>query len=164
VRIRPASPADEAAIDAVEREAFGRADEAGLVRRLRIEGAVLVESVAEDAGAVVGHVLFTRLSILRDGETVEAAALAPLAVASAARRRGVGAALARGGLEDCRRFGAQAVVVLGDPAYYGRFGFSAALARPLSAPFSGPAFMALELVPGALGRGGTVRYAAAFGL
>jgi putative acetyltransferase len=57
-----------------------------------------------------------------------------------------------------------AVVVLGDPAYYPRLGFRADLAAGLDTPFPGPAFMALELVPGALAAGGRVRYAASFGL
>ncbi len=70
--------------------------------------------------------------------------------------------LAFGGTEES---GLAAVVVFGDPEYYPRFGFSAAAARPLRAPFRGPAFMAMELVPGCLdGLTGTVRYAAAFGL
>ena len=58
-----------------------------------------------------------------------------------------------------------AAIVLGDPDYYPHFGFSSAAARNLRAPFSGPAFMALELAPGCLdGVTGTLRYAAAFGL
>src|SRR5690606_41926034 len=60
--------------------------------------------------------------------------------------------LTRAGLDACRQAGVEAVVVLGHPAYYPRFGFSAAAAEVLAAPFSGPAFMALELAPGALRR------------
>ena len=56
-----------------------------------------------------------------------------------------------------------AVIVLGHPGYYPRFGFSAALARKLASPYAGDAFMALELIPGTLaGRAGVVQYPAAF--
>lgn len=79
-----------------------------------------------------------------------------------ARRRGVGRALIRAGIAGCRETAAPAIVVLGHPDYYPRFGFSATLAKPLHAPFSGPAFMALELAPGVLAHAGTVRYPSAF--
>ena len=79
--------------------------------------------------------------------------------------RGIGSTLVRRGLDVLKRRGIAAVIVLGHESYYPRFGFSAALARKLAAPFSGEAFMALELTPGALaGERGTVRYPAAFGL
>jgi putative acetyltransferase len=72
----------------------------------------------------------------------------------------------RRGLELCHERGVEIVVVVGHPEYYPRFGFSAELAQRLRAPFSGEAFMALELAPGGLAEGvtGTVRYAEAFGL
>jgi putative acetyltransferase len=70
----------------------------------------------------------------------------------------------RAGLEACAEGDARAVVVLGHADYYPRFGFSAAAAQALKAPFSGPSFMALELLPGALRDGGAVRYARAFRL
>jgi putative acetyltransferase len=92
-------------------------------------------------------------------------ALAPLAVTPARQRQGIGSQLVREGLRACAAAGHRIVVVLGHPAYYPRFGFSAALARPLKAPFSGESFMAAELVPGALpGVAGEVRYPPPFGL
>jgi putative acetyltransferase len=96
---------------------------------------------------------------------IPAAALAPLAVAPARQRRGIGSALVRRGLDVCRERGRAAVIVLGHPSYYPRFGFSAALARGFRAPYAGEAFMALELTPGALAAGaGDVRYPKAFEL
>jgi putative acetyltransferase len=64
-----------------------------------------------------------------------------------------------------RERGYEAVIVLGHPDYYPRFGFSAALTEPLTAPFHGKVFMGLELVPGSLsGRTGSVKYPEAFGV
>ena len=158
--IRPAAPGDHAAIRAVEEAAFGQPDEAELVDRLRADVDALVELVAEDGGEVVGHILF---SPMRNEAGLSVAALAPVAVAPARQRGGVGGALVRAGLEACRAAGVDLVVVLGHADYYPRFGFSAQAAEALTAPFSGPHFMALELTPGAL-RPMTVRYAPAFGL
>jgi putative acetyltransferase len=163
MRIRSAAAVDHAAIHEVEASAFGRPDEADLVDALRAEGASIAELVAEDArGLVVGHVLFTALGIEGGDPAPRAAALAPLAVVEGARRQGIGAALVRHGIEACRALGLDAVVVLGDPAYYGRFGFRPDLAASFASPFPAPYLMALELVPGAIGSGGRLRYAAAF--
>lgn len=158
--IRDVVPADLPAIHAVVAAAFGQADEALLVDRLRADGDALVELVAEADGEIVGHVLFSPLGIGDLG----GAALAPLAIAPAHQRCGLGGALTRAGLDRCRQLGVPAVVVLGHPGYYPRFGFDAALAAPLAAPFSGPSLMAIELRPDALVGGGALRYAPAFGI
>ncbi|RAK60491.1 N-acetyltransferase [Phenylobacterium hankyongense] len=158
--IRYARPADHAAIDAVVSAAFGQADEARLVARLRADGDALFEMVAEQAGEVVGHVMFSRLWADRDEMF---AALAPLAVRPEAQRAGLGSGLVRAGLEMAKEFGAHGVLVLGDPAFYPRFGFSAAAAAQVSAPYAGqPAFMALALEPGAFDAPVSVAYPDAF--
>ena len=113
---------------------------------------------------MVGHILFSHLPIVAASGVIAGAALAPVAVLPPFQRQGIGSALIHAGLRDCAELGSEAVVVLGHPAYYPRFGFSATLAQRLAAPFSGPAFMALELVPLALSDGGTMRYPAAFGV
>lgn len=165
VEIREETCADVAGIASVETLAFGRADEAELVARLRAEGAVITSLVAEESGELAGHVLFSELPVETSGGTIRAAALAPVAVIPARQRSGIGSALIRTGIEKCGRLGVEAVVVLGHPAYYPRFGFSAEMASKLEAPFAGPAFMAMELKPGVLrGAAGAVRYAASFGL
>ncbi len=160
--IRPAAPGDFALIREINIAAFGGSDEAELVDRLRNDGDAVVELVAAASDLIVGHILFSRLAIDAAAGPAAAAALAPVAVHPSHQRRGIGSALVRHGLEACRARGLAAVIVLGHPRYYPRFGFSAAAAGHLDAPFSGPAFMALELTPGALRRARTVRYAAAF--
>jgi len=165
VAIRPARPADIDLIREVNRAAFGSDDEINLVDRLRGDGDGIVELVADLHGDLVGHLMFSRLAIARaDGSAVAAAALAPVAIRPSHQRRGFGSALIRQGIEACRARQIAAVLVLGHPDYYPRFGFSADAARGLVAPFSGPAFMALELTPGALAGARDVHYAAAFGL
>jgi putative acetyltransferase len=157
--IRAARAPDAAAIDALLRAAFAGAAEACLVVALRAEGAVVTELVAEAGGAIVGHVLFSPAPV--DG--VPVVALAPLAVAAGARRQGVGAALVQEGLARCAAAGAQAALVLGDPAYYGRFGFRPAEGMSGATWCSHPAFQALALAAGAAPPRGVVRYACAFG-
>lgn len=161
IKVREETPDDRDAVRLVNRLAFGGADEADLVDRLYRDNLVIASLVAVDGSDVVGHVLFSDLPV--EG-VIRAAALAPMAVLPKHQGRGIGAALIVRGLEVCRGRGVEAVIVLGHETYYPRFGFSAARARKLRAPFSGPAFMALELVPGVLGAGGVVRYPPAFGL
>ncbi len=164
-RVRAETPEDLEAIRDVNRRAFGREDEARLVDALRAGGFVRVSLVAEKGGRVVGHVLFSDLRIVTKEGAINALALAPMAVLPSDQRQGVGTRLVREGLRACAALGHRVVVVLGHPDYYPRFGFSARLAEGLKSPFSGPAFMALELVPGALdGVSGEARYPPPFGL
>jgi putative acetyltransferase len=161
VIIRPAAPDDYAGIHAAVEAAFGQPDEADLIDRLRADGDALVELVAEVSGQIVGHILF---SPMQAEPAARFAALAPLAVIPGLQKDGIGSALGFAGIEACRMAGVEAVIVLGHPAYYPRFGFSAEAAKSVKAPFSGPSFMALALRPGALDKPHTVRYAPAFGL
>ncbi|WID95545.1 N-acetyltransferase [Bosea vestrisii] len=163
--IRAANPADAAAIAALNHGAFGGEEEVGIVERLRSDGLVAVELVAEQGGVIIGHILLSWLPTMMDGRTVKALALAPMAVQPGSQKQGIGGRLIVAALHEAKAAGAEAVIVLGHPDYYPRFGFSAALARNLASPFSGEAFMALELVPGALaGQHGSVSYPSAFGL
>ncbi len=148
--IRPEMPRDIDTIREVNERAFSRTDEARLVDALRDGGYVRASLVAEEGGRVVGHILFNELPIVTSGGTVEALALAPLAVVPTHQRRGIGSRLVREGLRACAEAGHRIVVVLGHPEFYPRFGFSAELAGRLRSPFSGPTFMAIELLTGAL--------------
>jgi putative acetyltransferase len=163
--IRAATPADAEAIAALNRAAFGGEGEVCIIERLRLDNLVAVELVAEQKRTIVGHILLSWLPTVMDGRSVKALALAPVAVRPGLQKQGVGGRLIAEALHEARAAGAEAVIVLGHPDYYPRFGFSAALARNLAAPFSGDAFVALELVPGALvGAQGSVSYPSAFGL
>lgn len=159
--IRYARPADHAAIAEVIAAAFGRADEAELVARLRADGDAIFELVAEEDGQVAGHIFFSRLWADR---TELYGALAPLAVAPARQSQGLGSTLVRRGIDCAREFGCHGLLVVGDPAYYGRFGFSADAARDVGAPFRGlAAFQALALGDSAFSARMTVAYPDAFG-
>ncbi|WP_239590988.1 GNAT family N-acetyltransferase [Vitreimonas flagellata] len=162
--IRSATERDYPAIRQIIRHAFNQDDEANLVDQLRADGEALVELVSATDIALQGHILYSPLKIERDGEILSAAALAPVSVLPAFQRAGLGKALIEAGNAACADLGLSAIIVLGHPDYYPRFGFSAAAAESLQAPFSGPAFMALELRPDALKAGGRVRYAKAFGV
>lgn len=165
VVVRPETSSDYPAIRHVNEAAFSGAAEAGIVEALRTEDAVLLSVVAESAGTVVGHILFSRMSIVTPSASIPAVALAPLAVRPSHQRQGIGGKLVRHGLSRLHEMGERIVIVVGHPAYYPRFGFSTALARSLQSPFKSEVFMALELSPGALtGVHGHVKYPAAFGL
>ena len=162
IAIRPETPADIAAIGAVLGAAFPTAAETGLVERLRSEGELVLALIAaHDRDGTVGYVAFTRLAIDKDSRSDAAVGLAPLAVAPDHQRRGIGSALVREGLATLKGRGERLVFVLGDPAYYGRFGFRAETAAPFRAPYRGPHFMALRLAAGRP-ESGHIRYPAAF--
>jgi putative acetyltransferase len=165
IRAEQCTSDDRAAIRVIHEAAFGRPDEADLVDALRSEGCVLVSLLAESEAAIIGHILFTRMSIDTGTRPVQAVALAPLAVLPAHRKQGIGARLIREGLSALRASGERIVIVLGHPEYYTRFGFSVETAAALKSPFPPEAFMAAELAPGALeGVHGAVRYPTAFGV
>ena len=161
--IRPATTADHAAIAELTTAAFGGPDggEANIVAGVRAERRVVAELVAEDDGEIIGHVLFSRMTA---DPAKAVAALGPLSAAPARQNQGIGSALAQSGIEACRAAGMDAVVVLGHPPYYPRFGFSREAAAKLNSPYAHlPAFMAMTLTPGALDEPMTVAYPAAFG-
>lgn len=141
--IREAAKADRAAIRRVEEAAFGRAAEADLVERLVAGGDVVLELVAEGGDGVVGHILFSRLAVETPRGRFPAVALAPLAVDPARQNEGVGAALVEDAHGRLRIAGETLSIVLGDPAYYGRFGYNHARAHGFESDFQGEALQAL---------------------
>jgi putative acetyltransferase len=164
MEIRREQAADIGAIRVVNRAAFETAAEADLVDALREQAEPTVSLVADDAGSIVGHIFFSPVTLLGHAE-LRIMGLAPMAVLPAVERHGIGSALVRAGLEQCARLGAGAVIVLGHPRYYPRFGFMPASRFGISSEYDVPdeVFMAFELEPGALReRSGTIRYHAAF--
>ena len=163
--IREETWSDHRRVDAIVEAAFGRPNEAELVRTLRASDLLQLSLVAELSGAVVGHVFFSPVSVEGPASSPPIAGLAPLAVAPEVQGLGAGSALVRAGLEACVPLGWQAVFLVGSPAYYARFGFD--LAAPLGFRYENEsfdsAFQMLELVPGALaGCAGWVRYHESF--
>jgi len=163
MQIRPERPEDRDAVFEVNRLAFGQENEARLVDALRQSSAFIpqLSLVALDRSEVVGHILFTRITVEGGSQTHDALALAPMAVLPLFQKRGIGSALVRRGLEEARGLGHPVVIVLGHPGYYPRFGFVPAQPLGILSPFEAPseAFMALELQPGALlGIQGVVKY------
>ncbi len=159
--IRAEQPGDVLPIHAVHAGSFPTTDEARLVDLLRAAGRLSVSLVADEDGLVIGHVAFSPVTVTR-GDI--GAGLAPVAVLASHRCRGIAAELIRAGLKECRVTGFGWAVVLGEPAYYARFGFRAASEFGLSDEYGGgPAFQCAELTPGALPVGaGLVRYAPEF--
>lgn len=145
----------------------GSENEPRLVDAIRVTDSFLpgLSLVAEENAQIIGHILFSRIWIETQDRRMPAVALAPVAVLPEHQNRGIGSALIRRGLEECRQLGEEIVIVLGHADYYPRFGFLPELAKGLRCPFGDPgeAWMAHELVPGALqGVQGDVVYPAAF--
>lgn len=130
MNVRPERLEDRPASIEVERAAFGRPLEADIAVAVRDDPGSLA-LVAEEDGEVVGHVQLSTAWV-GDGEVL---ALGPIGVAPAWQRRGIGAALVAAALEAARDAGACAVILLGDPAYYGSRGFEPAGSYGLSNPF-----------------------------
>ena len=163
MHVRVEAPADIPHVHTVNRAAFESSTEATLVDALRMQPDV-ISLVAEEDGHIVGHIMFSPVR-LTGADDLRAMALAPMAVAPARQRAGIGAALVRDGLARCRQQGVDALFVVGHPDYYPRFGFTPASGFGITCEFDVPdeAFMAVELAPGALrGRTGRVFFNEAF--
>lgn len=163
VDIRPFAPEDAEAVRGVHLEAFaGRKDEARLVEALHAAdlASVSLVAVSGPSAGVVGHGLFSPVEVDGDGSGIHAVGLAPVGVMPEYQGQGVGSRLIRAGLEACTKAGYDASVVLGEPAYYPRFGFGRAGDHGLDNEYGvDEYFMVVELRSGALdGSGGTVRY------
>ena len=165
MEVRAEKPEDLEAIRRVNVAAFGRESEADLVDRLR--GAASTFSfVAVESEQIVGHIFFSPVAI--EGECADnlfILGLAPIAVLPEHQRKGIGASLIQHSLEECTRLGCKAVVVLGHPEYYPKFGFVLAKEKGLRCEYTVPdeAFMVLELERGALKECiGTVKYRSEF--
>ena len=163
IAIRPEEKGDEIAIRDLTRAAFDGTEwsdgsEPAIIDRLRRDGDLALSLVAEAGGAIVGHIAFSPVAI-GDGSSGWFG-LGPVSVRPDMQKRGIGAMLVRQGIELMKRRGARGIVLLGDPAYYGRFGF--AHDPQLSYP-GPPAEYFQRLVLGGDIPKGVVTYAPAFG-
>ena len=164
MQVRTEKEADRDAIYAINAAAFETLSEAGLVNALRERARPYVSLVAVADEELVGHIMFSPVS-LSGHPSLKLMGLGPMAVAPNHQRKGFGSALVRAGLEQCRQLAITAVVVLGHPQFYPRFGFSPSSRFNIDSEYGVPeeVFMALELIPGALkGRSGRVKYHPAF--
>lgn len=164
IEIREESPEDIPAVHSVNEAAFARPAEAHLVDKLRAACDDYVSFVAVDSGVVVGHILFTPITL--DSNGLVGMGLAPLAVLPSHQRQGIGSRLVRRGLAYLRPSGCPFVIVLGHSHYYPRFGFERASVYGLISQWDGvpdEAFMVIVFNKDAMPREGSVaRYRAEF--
>jgi putative acetyltransferase len=162
--VRKEETKDLAAVHTLNACAFGSPAEANLVDTLRKQANPVVSLVAEDNQTIVGHIMFSPVSLSGHPE-LKIMGLAPMAVKPTHQNKGIGTALVHAGLEHCRDLGYGAVVVLGHPGYYPRFGFAPSTHFGIDCEYEAPeeAFMLVELQPGYLrGKSGTIKYHAGF--
>ena len=159
--VRSEHSGDVTAIHAVNVAAFPTSAEALLVDRLRARDDLVLSLVAEHGREIVGHAAFSRIVIERDGAPGRAVALAPIAVLPQHQRKGIGTALIERGLALLDGTGEVAVFVLGDPAYYSRFGFTVVEAARFTSEYSGPYLQARRLGD-QIAAPGRLRYSSAF--
>jgi putative acetyltransferase len=145
IEIRDEQPGDVAAVREVNRQAFAQELEGRIVDALRDHGGVLLSLVAVADRAIVGHIMFSPLTV----GSIEGAALGPMAVLPAYQRRGIGSQLVERGIERLRASGCPFIVVIGHPEFYPRFGFRSAAAYGLRCEWDVPAeaFMLTILNP-----------------
>ena len=161
--IRLERAGDEDAIRSVTQEAFAGqphsdGSEPAIVDRLRADGDLALSLVAEEDGRIIGHIAFSRVTI-SDG-AAEWYGLGPVSVLPEKQRCQVGAQMVQHGLRELASRGARGVVLLGDPAYYRRFGFEHDPA--LAYPGPPPEYFQRLVIAGEP-PAGVVRYAKAFG-
>ncbi len=161
VTIRDELPADHSSVFEINSSAFESPAEALLVDKLRAEPILRLSLVAQLDSRIVGHIMFTPVSVGGAAATSDTMGLAPMAVIPGLQREGVGSQLVQRGLERCRQMGARLVFVLGHPEFYPRFGFVPVAPEGLHYEDHelDPYFFVHELVAGALSEAsGDVKY------
>ncbi|MGB5438926.1 MAG: N-acetyltransferase [Gammaproteobacteria bacterium] len=162
ITVRPETPEDIRAIDVVHISAFGGEAEANLVSVLRESAGYNRELslVAELNGRIVGHILLTRVPLRNQGKETNVLALGPMSVVPSQSHRGIGSELIQAAVKLAKEKGYGAIVVLGHPEYYKRFGFENARDAHISCNLPAPedALTIMEVVAGNLAGGGHVEY------
>ncbi|MBC35759.1 MAG: GNAT family N-acetyltransferase [Bacteroidetes bacterium] len=154
IHLRSAKDTDYQSIYEINDLAFGQNSESNLIALLRQNKEFISELsiVAEMDNELVGHILFSKISIKNEDKQFESLALAPMAVRPSFQNLGVGVKLVLYGITEAKRLGFTSLIVLGHEKYYPKFGFKSASLWKIKAPFDVPdsVFMALELKEGAL--------------
>lgn len=150
--IRPETTEDISGIRKVEEAAFDRPNEADIVDGIRARGGVTLSLVAVEGEEIVGHVLFSPVTVTKGGNVWNGVGLGPIAVLPSHQKAGLGSLLCREGLAQLAKMGHEFAVVLGHSDYYPRFGFQPAEDFDIRCPWDVPpgVFMVMELQPGAL--------------
>ncbi|MGH8586871.1 MAG: GNAT family N-acetyltransferase [Gammaproteobacteria bacterium] len=143
IEIREERPGDVAAIRDLNKRAFGQDQEGNIVDALRSNGAALLSLVATLNGRVVGHIMYSPLSV---GGEVTAAALGPMAVLPEHQRQGIGSKLVEAGNGKLKDAGCPFIIVLGHPDYYPRFGFRPASTHGIKCEWEVPDNLFMLLV------------------
>ena len=146
-------------------QAFGRDAEANLVNILRESGFPYISLIALKDDLLLGHIFFTPVELTEYEHRLNIMGLGPMAVKPEYQKKGIGSMLIKAGLEECKKNGCHAVVVLGHPDYYPKFGFNPSAIYNIKCEYDVPseAFMVLELTKGVLkGKSGIIKYNNAF--
>jgi putative acetyltransferase len=146
ITIRAEKPGEAREIHALHHAEFKGNAEADLVDEVRETDETVLSLIAEENGKIVGHILYARLTV--DGAP-SAVALGPIAVDLARQKQGIGGRLIEEGHKLLREKGEKLIFVVGDPAYYSRFGFSREAAAKFDTPYNGPYLMSFTLAQGA---------------
>ncbi len=168
IQVRQENPEDIRAIDVVHLSAFEGDDEVGLIDSLRASSGFIADLslVAEFNGRIVGHVLLTRVRLLKgkEKEGLDILALAPMAVVPSQSHRGIGSELVKAAIDKARTLGHKAIVVVGHPEFYQRFGFKSAskLGLETNLAVSDDLVTVMELINGTLSGGGNIIYPSLF--
>jgi putative acetyltransferase len=159
---------DQPAVRALHRAAFdddGKVAELVDALRVKVTADDGVSLVAEEAGRVVGHVMFTHSWLDAPRRLVDVQVLSPLAVLPERHGRGIGSRLIQRGLQVMAERAVPVVFVEGDPAYYSRLGFAAGGPQGFRKPslrIPDPAFQAIRLSAYELWMSGTLVYSEIF--
>ena len=159
--IRKEMPRDVGQVQMINIAAFEQPDEADLIDALRAGCPQVLSLVAELDGRVVGHILFSPVTLPAGKRTIQGMGLAPMAVLPEHQRDGIGARLVEEGLARLEQSGCPFVIVLGHPGYYPRFGFERASTHGIECQWPVPddAFMVRILDAAAMaGAAGVARY------
>ena len=166
MNIRKEKDSDKEKIWEVNAEAFESEAEANLVNALRDSGISFISLVAEEDREIVAHILFTPVELIGDQSCLKLMGLAPMAVLTKLQKKNIGSQLVKTGIEKCSTQGYDAVVVLGHPEYYPKFGFMPSIKFGIKSEYDVPdeAFMVLELKKDSLkDKYGVIKYHTAFG-